>query len=105
MRSTYMHEVDSALGFVDFNDPAKMRTPLDFQRAANKIGYTFNWLYVNSKHDAYFNSGASPLRAKGTSTNFPIWGGDRRFEWQGWNPVTRPRAVRWACSVSEPGSV
>ena len=67
-----MHEVDSALGFVDFNDPAKMRTPRDFQRAANKIGYTFNWLYVNAKHDAYFNSGASPLRAKGTSTNVPV---------------------------------
>jgi len=89
LRSTYMHEVDSALGFVDFNDPARMRSPRDFQRAANKIGYTFNWLYVDSKHDAYFNSGASPLRAKGTSTNFPIWGGNRKFEWRGWNPTTR----------------
>jgi acyl-homoserine lactone acylase PvdQ len=89
LRSTYMHEVDSARGFVDFNDPAKMRSPKDFQHAANKIGYTFNWLYVNPKHDAYFNSGASPLRAKGTSTNFPVWGGNPKFEWQGWNPVTR----------------
>jgi acyl-homoserine lactone acylase PvdQ len=88
LRSTYMHEVDSALGFVDFNDPTRMRTPQDFQRAANKIGYTFNWLYVNPKHDAYFNSGASPLRAKGTSTNFPVWG-KQKFEWQGWNPTTR----------------
>jgi acyl-homoserine lactone acylase PvdQ len=89
LRSTYMHEVDSARGFVDFNDPSKMGSPAAFQRAANKVGYTFNWLYVNPKHDAYFNSGASPLRAKGTSTNFPVWGGNPKFEWQGWNAATR----------------
>ncbi|MFL5781503.1 MAG: penicillin acylase family protein [Thermoleophilaceae bacterium] len=89
LRSTYMHEVDSARGFIDFNDPSKMRTPVAFQHAANKIGYAFNWLYVNAKHDAYFNSGALPVRGKRTSTNFPVWGGDRRFEWQGWNPVRR----------------
>jgi acyl-homoserine lactone acylase PvdQ len=89
LRSTYMHEVDSARGFVDFNDPAKMGSPEAFKRAANKVGYTFNWLYVNSKHDAYFNSGASPVRANGTSTHFPVWGGNPQFEWQGWNPVTR----------------
>jgi hypothetical protein len=89
LRSTYMHEVDSARGFVDFNDPSRMRTPAAFKRAANKIGYAFNWLYVNEAHDAYFNSGAMPVRGRGTSTNFPIWGGARRFEWQGWDPVRR----------------
>ncbi|MBA2794257.1 MAG: penicillin acylase family protein, partial [Thermoleophilaceae bacterium] len=41
LRSTYLHEVDSARGFVDFNDPAKMKNAQDFQRAASKIGYTF----------------------------------------------------------------
>src|SRR2546430_10047560 len=80
LRSTYMHEVDSAPGFIDFNDPAKMSTPLGFKRAAYKVGYTFNWLYVNSKHDAYLNSGANPVRAKGINPNFPVWG-LRRFEW------------------------
>jgi acyl-homoserine lactone acylase PvdQ len=89
LRSTYMHEVDSARGFVDFNDPAKMRTPAAFQRAAHKIGYAFNWLYVNAKHDAYFNSGASPVRGRNTSTNFPVWGNKRKFEWKGWNPANR----------------
>jgi hypothetical protein len=89
LRSTYMHEVDSARGFVDFNNPAKMKTPASFKRAANKIGYAFNWLYVNRKQNAYFNSGASPVRGKNTSTHFPVWGGKRKFEWKGWNSGLR----------------
>ena len=87
LRSTYMHEVDSALGFSDFNDPAKMTSPQDFQRAAYKIGYTFNWLYVDDKHDAYFNSGNNPVRGKKTDPNFPVWGTKKRFEWRNFNPA------------------
>jgi acyl-homoserine lactone acylase PvdQ len=86
LRSTYMHEVDSALGFSDFNNPDKMRTPQDFQNAAYKIGYTFNWLYVDDKHDAYFNSGNNPVRPKGIDTNFPTMG-LKRFEWRNFNPA------------------
>src|SRR3954451_12801953 len=41
LRSTYFHEVDSAAGFSDFNDPDKITNAQDFQRAAYKIGYTF----------------------------------------------------------------
>jgi acyl-homoserine lactone acylase PvdQ len=85
LRTTYMHEVDSARGFIDFNDPAKMTSPDDFKRAAYKIGYTFNWLYVDDKHDAYFNSGANPVRAKKTDPNFPVWG-TPKFEWRSFNP-------------------
>ncbi len=47
LRSTYFHEVDSAAGFMDFNDPAAVRDPESFKRAAAKIGYTFNWFIVN----------------------------------------------------------
>jgi acyl-homoserine lactone acylase PvdQ len=83
LRSTYFHEVDSAAGFMDFNDPAAVRSPATFQRAANKIGYTFNWFYADSKHIAYFNSGANPVRAKRTNHDFPV---RARFEWRGWNP-------------------
>ena len=32
LRSTYMHEVDSARGFSDFNDPAKMKSPAASRR-------------------------------------------------------------------------
>ena len=45
---------------MDFNDPAKVRSPRSFQRAASKIGYTFNWFYTDPRHIAYFNSGREP---------------------------------------------
>jgi acyl-homoserine lactone acylase PvdQ len=85
LRTTYMHEVDSARGFSDFNDPDKMKNPAEFQAAAAKIGYTFNWLYVDSKHDAYFNSGNNPVRPRGVNPNFPVRG-KKEFVWKGFNP-------------------
>jgi hypothetical protein len=84
LRSTYMHEVDSARGFADFNDPAKMKSPAAFKRAAYKIGYTFNWLYVDNKRVAYFNSGNNPVRAAGVNPNFPVRA-RRQFVWKGFN--------------------
>jgi acyl-homoserine lactone acylase PvdQ len=83
LRSTYFHEVDSAAGFMDFNTPEVVRSPRTFQRAANKIGYTFNWFYADSKHIAYFNSGANPIRAKRTNQDFPV---RAKYAWRGWNP-------------------
>jgi hypothetical protein len=83
LRSTYFHEADSALGFVALNDPSKIRGPRDFQLAASKIGFTFNWFYVDHAHIGYFNSGNNPVRAKGTSTHFPV---SSALEWPGWNP-------------------
>jgi acyl-homoserine lactone acylase PvdQ len=80
LRSTYMHELDSATGFMDFNNPAVMRTPQDFFNAANKIGYTFNWFFANSQHIAYFNSGQNPMRAPHTDPLFPTWSADA---WKG----------------------
>jgi acyl-homoserine lactone acylase PvdQ len=83
LRSTYMHEVDSARGFKDFNDPSKIRNARDFQRAAYKIGYTFNWLYVDDKDVAYFNSGNNPVRRKGTTGQLPM---APRNVWAGFDP-------------------
>jgi acyl-homoserine lactone acylase PvdQ len=83
LRSTYMHEIDSARGFVDFNDPAKMRNPRAFQLAAAKIGYTFNWFYADDQHIAYFNSGNNPVRADNVNTFFPL---HARFEWKNFDP-------------------
>ena len=82
LRSTYFHEADSALGFVELNDPNAIRGPEDFKRAASKIGFTFNWFYADHSHIAYFNSGNNPVRAAGTSTHFPVSG---EFEWRDWN--------------------
>jgi acyl-homoserine lactone acylase PvdQ len=87
LRSTYMHEVDSARGFSDFNNPDKMTSPADFKRAAYKIGYTFNWLYVDDKHDAYFNSGANPVRSPKIDPNFPVRA-KPQFLWRGFDAST-----------------
>ncbi|MFL5909566.1 MAG: penicillin acylase family protein, partial [Gaiellaceae bacterium] len=87
LRTTYMHEVDSALGFVGFNDPAQMTGPHDFQVAASKIGYTFNWLYVDDKHDAYFNSGANPARSRRIDPNFPVRA-KPQFLWRGFDAAS-----------------
>ena len=89
LRSTYMHEVDSALGFSDFNDPAKMRDARDFQRIASKIGYTFNWLYVDDRDIAYFNSGNNPQRAPGVTGQLPT---PARMEWRGFDPDSNTAA-------------
>jgi hypothetical protein len=83
LRSTYMHELDSAAGFEMFNEPAKMRNPQDFFQAADHIGYTFNWFYADDKHIAYFNSGQNPVRASGTDPLFPSWAADA---WRGLQP-------------------
>jgi acyl-homoserine lactone acylase PvdQ len=84
LRSTYMHELDSALGFEMFNEPALMRNPRAFINAASHIGYTFNWFYTDDKHIAYFNSGLNPVRAPATNPLFPTWA---RFGWRGYHPA------------------
>jgi len=83
LRSTYLHELDSAQGFLQYNDPARMRNPTDFMNASYQIGYTFNWFYTDDKHIAYFNSGHNPVRAPGTNPFFPT---SSSFPWQGFDP-------------------
>ncbi len=85
LRSTYLHEVDSAIGFADFNNPKKIDDARDYQRAAYDIGYTFNWFYADEKDITYFNSGDNPVRAEGTDPNFPTLG-TKKYEWEGFRP-------------------
>src|SRR4051812_40852439 len=85
LRTTYRHEIDSSLGISYINDPSKISGPKDFQNAANLMNYAFNWFYVDSKHDAYLNSGWNPVRADGTWPDMPIMG-ERRYEWKSYNP-------------------
>ena len=83
LRSTYFHEVESALGFSLFANPRYMTGPRRFQRAAHKINYTFNWFYVDRDHVAYFNSGWNPVRHPRVDPNFPVMS---RFTWRDFNP-------------------
>lgn len=85
-RSTYMHEVDSIIGFQKFNDPGAITSATDFQEAAADIGYAFNWHYVDSDDIAFANSGANPLRLEGTNPTLPIRA-DSAAGWSGWDPA------------------
>lgn len=86
-RSTYGNEAGSALGFMLFNDPGAIKSAQDFQRAAHKVGYAFNWFYADSNDIGYFNSGDNPVRPVGADPNLPTWG-DQRYEWVGWDPAS-----------------
>jgi acyl-homoserine lactone acylase PvdQ len=83
-RSTYMHELDSAIGFMMFNEPAEMTGPVAFQQAADHIGYAFNWFYTDSQHIAYFNAGLLPVRAPHTNPLFPTMSS---YPWVGFDPA------------------
>lgn len=85
LRATYFHEVDSAVGFAEFNNPRAMATPKRFRQSASKIEYTFNWLYLNRDQIAFFNSGANPKRNRRASPHFPV---RANREWRGFDPAS-----------------
>ncbi|KOV70155.1 penicillin acylase family protein [Streptomyces sp. MMG1121] len=87
LRSSYLHEADSIIGFQMLNDPDFVKGPKDFQSAAQHINYTFNWFYADSQHTAYYNSGDNPVRAAGVDAEFPVWA-QPAYEWQNWDPAT-----------------
>ncbi|MEU4656626.1 penicillin acylase family protein [Streptomyces sp. NPDC023723] len=86
LRSSFLHEADSIIGFQMLNDPGYVQGPQDFQRAVQHINYTFNWFYADAEHTAYYNSGDNPVRAAGVDADFPVWARPER-EWQGWDPA------------------
>jgi acyl-homoserine lactone acylase PvdQ len=73
-RSTYGHEVDSAIGFARLSDPGYTTSATTFQKAVSAIDYTFNWFYTDSKDIAYYCSGLLPKRAAGYDWDLPHWG-------------------------------
>ena len=108
-RATYLHELDSAPGFEDWNDPQKVHDVQSFQRAAMKVGYTFNWFYTDDKDIGYINTGANPIRPAGVNGLLPIrW--SPKTEWKGFDPNTnltsyqpmaqRPQAINQPTLVS-----
>jgi acyl-homoserine lactone acylase PvdQ len=87
LRSSYLHEADSIIGFQMLNDPDYVKSPGTFQSAVQHINYTFNWFYADSTHTAYYNSGNNPVRASGVDAEFPVWA-QAAYEWRNWNPTT-----------------
>jgi acyl-homoserine lactone acylase PvdQ len=98
-RSTYFHEADSALGFMELNEPSYVTGPSSFQRAASHINFLFNWSYVDASHISYYMSGWMPQRAHGTSPDFPILG-TGRYDWRGYRPSTH--TADWLPAAKHP---
>ncbi|MFG2312525.1 penicillin acylase family protein [Streptomyces sp. NPDC048566] len=86
LRSSFLHEADSIIGFQMLNDPDYVTGPAAFQSATQHINYTFNWFYADSAHTAYYNSGDNPVRAAGVDAEFPVWA-RAAYDWRGWDPA------------------
>ncbi len=92
-RSTYGHELDSAVGFARANNPGYVHDAASFKRAFSAVDYTFNWFYVDSRDIAYFNSALLPVRAPGVDGDLPRWG-EATYDWRGFVDVAHhPQAV------------
>jgi acyl-homoserine lactone acylase PvdQ len=92
-RSTFGHEVDSAVGFLRWNTPSLTNSPQTWMQGAEEIQYTFNWFYVDHEHIAYFQSGLDPIRPSDVNPNLPSWG-TGNAEWQGFlAPMAHPHAI------------
>ncbi|WP_148614390.1 penicillin acylase family protein [Nocardioides rubriscoriae] len=80
-RSTYGHEVDSVIGFSQFNDPGYVKDAATFQEAASHIDFSFNWFYADDRDISYYSSGLLPVRAPGVEPDLPRWG-DATYDWR-----------------------
>src|SRR5439155_4105969 len=89
LRSTYMHELDSARGFFRVNNPNFMTDGYNSFRQAMGTGvdYTFNWFYVDAKDIGYQHSCKCPQRAMGLDPYLPVWG-TGEWDWQGFIPFS-----------------
>ncbi|HVF52762.1 MAG TPA: penicillin acylase family protein [Actinomycetota bacterium] len=81
-RTSWGAEVDSALTYVEIMNPAKIRAPIDFQRAFARFSFTFNWFYVDGKSIAWQLGGYHPRRAEGVNPDLPAWG-TGKWNWRG----------------------
>ena len=81
-RSTYFHEVDSAIGFQMWQHPSLTHDVNSWMVGASNIQYTFNWHYIDSQHIGYYVSGLDPVRNQGVDPALPTWGGGAA-EWPG----------------------
>jgi acyl-homoserine lactone acylase PvdQ len=84
-RSTFLHDVDSLVGFLRWGEPALASTPQSWMAGADDIPYSFNWFYVGTHDIAYVVSGRDPVRPGDVDPNLPTWG-TGGVEWKGFLP-------------------
>jgi acyl-homoserine lactone acylase PvdQ len=87
-RSTFNHDVDSVVGFLGWGQPALTHDVTSWMASAAKIGFTFNWFYVDDRDTGYFVSGLDPIRPSNVDPNLPTWG-TGVSEWQGFLPAVQ----------------
>ncbi|MFF8595492.1 penicillin acylase family protein [Streptomyces sp. NPDC015220] len=102
LRSSYLHEADSIIGFQMLNDPDFVTGPEGFRQATQHINFTFNWFYADSRHTAYYNSGDNPVRASGVDAEFPVWARPA-YEWRNWDAATN--TADYTQAAAHPNSV
>jgi acyl-homoserine lactone acylase PvdQ len=85
-RSTFGHDIDSVVGFLEWGEPKLTHGVHSWMRNAAKIDFTFNWFYVDNRDTGYFVSGLDPIRAKGVDPDLPTWG-TGGAEWRGFLPA------------------
>ncbi|MGN6781631.1 MAG: penicillin acylase family protein [Marmoricola sp.] len=85
-RSTYDHDIDSVIGFLQFGEPGYVHDVQSWMRAASHINYTFNWFYADNRDTGYFDSGADPVRNPHEDPTLPTWG-TGSAEWRGFLPL------------------
>jgi acyl-homoserine lactone acylase PvdQ len=85
-RSSYFHDLDSALGLKQLRDD-EIHSAREFVRALGthtNLGY--NYFYADDRDIGWVQGGWYPRRAKGTDPSLPAWG-TGRWDWQGFDPV------------------
>lgn len=78
-RSTFYNELTTVAPFA-VASTGLITGPADFQQVFNGVTGTFNWLYIDSQHLGYIQSGLFPMRDAQQDPDLPVWGnGD--YEW------------------------
>ena len=81
-RSTFFGEADAAPSFILLNSN-QVHDPESFFHAMSLETGSFNWVYVDAEHVAWYHSGLYPNRAPGVPNDLPTWG-TGEWEWDGW---------------------
>ena len=84
-RSTFMHELDSAIAFRRLNGN-QVTDGRSFQDAMSFVNFAFNWFYASDDQIAFLQSGWYPRRARGTDPYLPAWG-TGEWDWRGFDPA------------------
>lgn len=86
-RSMYMHEEMDFPAHAQLFSPSVVRSAADFIEILAGTAYNIGWWYIDQKDIAGVDAGLVPIRAKGASTDLPIWGSGE-WDWRGFDAET-----------------